>query len=77
MVKTTWRRSQTSSGYYKLYSWGYSYIKFIRENSKVSKTGHWYKVKLEKKGTGGSRLLGTVDTKTAALKFAKSYMAKH
>jgi len=72
-----WKPSQSSSGYYKLYSWGYSAIHFERLKSAVSKTGYYYKVKLNKRGTGGSRLLGTFETKTAALKYAKSYMRSH
>ncbi len=52
-------------------------INFEREKSAVSKTGYWYKVKLHKRGTAGSRLLGTYPTKAKALVAARKYMRSH
>ena len=72
-----WKRSQTSSGYYKLYPWGYTLIKIRMDKSSITKSGVWYSVLVERRGTGGSYLLGQYEKKAEAIKAIKAYMRKN
>jgi hypothetical protein len=75
MVNKCWKKSQSSSGYYKKdKSGGTTKINSLRFNRLEDGK---YEVDLRRSFDGSFQTISTKNSKPKALKFAKSYMAKH